>query len=62
MIREKLVERPIVTVTYFLPDEKKEGGAYVTVSGSVKEISDYERTVVFTDKTQIPIDDIIEIE
>ena len=62
MIREKLGDRPTVTVTYFLPDEKKEGGAYVTVSGPVREISEYERAMVFTNKTVIPIDDIIEIE
>ena len=31
MIQEHIKEQPEVTVTYFQPDEKKSGGAYVTV-------------------------------
>ena len=53
---------PIVTVTYFVPDKRKSGGAYVTACGTVKEINEYSHTVVFTDKTVVPIDDIVEIE
>ena len=51
-----------VTITYFQPDEKKSGGAYLTVTGCVKRIDEYEQTVVFTDRTAIPIDQISEIE
>lgn len=48
--------------TYFLPDERKDGGAYVTTMGAVKKIDPLEGRVVFTDGTQIPIEDILEIE
>lgn len=51
-----------VTITYFQPDEKKSGGAYLTITGCVKRIDEYEQTVVFTDKTAISIDQISEIE
>ena len=51
-----------VTITYFQPDEKKSGGAYLTVTGCVKRIDEYEQTVVFMDRTAIPIDQISEIE
>lgn len=65
MINERLAviglhikEQPNISVTYFLPDERKAGGRYVTVSGNVKNLDGIERVLIFTDKTQIPIDDI----
>ena len=48
--------------TYFLPDERKDGGAYVTAVGPVKRIDQLVRQVILTDRTAIPIDDILEIE
>lgn len=50
-----------VTVTYFQPDKRKEGGSYVTVSGAVKKIKEYERILVMQDGGQIPIDEIVDI-
>lgn len=51
-----------VTITYFVPDERKSGGAYVSHTGTVLRIDDYEHTLVMTDKTVIPIEQISEIE
>lgn len=59
---DKTDERPEISITYFLPDKKKSGGAYVTVKAVIKRIDEYERLVIFTDKSSIPIDDIYEIE
>ena len=59
---EKLSERPALTVTYFVPDEKKAGGAYVTRSGNLKKIDAFERWMQLADGTKIPLDDILEIE
>ncbi len=53
---------PDVAITYFVPDSKKSGGAYVTAKGVIKRIDEYERLVIFTDKSTIPIDDIYDIE
>lgn len=61
-LAEHLAEAPEVTVTYFKPDAKKEGGAYLTVSGRIKKIDEYERRLVFTDKRAIPLGDIFEIQ
>lgn len=61
MIQETLGEQPEVSITYFLPDKKKSGGAYVTVTGGVKKIDEYEHIVVMLDATKIPIDDIAKI-
>lgn len=48
--------------TYFLPDERKSGGAYVTVSGSLKKIDPLKHRIILTDGTVIPIEDILDIE
>lgn len=48
--------------TYFLPDEKKTGGAYVSSEGYVKSVDPYDRTVKLTDGIVIPIDFIIDIK
>ena len=37
LIRLMLPERPFITVTWFVPDERKKGGSYQTVSGRVRE-------------------------
>lgn len=51
-----------VSITYFVPDERKQGGAYLTITGVLTKIREYERDVVMEDGTQIPIDDIMAIE
>ena len=61
MILDNAENEPIVTITYFVPDKKKSGGAYVDVMGIVKEIDEYERCIVMTDKKKIPIEQIREI-
>ena len=62
LIAESLSDEPVIAVTYFLPDKKKAGGAYVTATGIVRKIDEYERTVVMNDGTRIPIEEITEIE
>ena len=62
MIVDNLDSEPIVTITYFVPDKKKSGGAYVDATGVVKEIDEYERCIVMTDKKKIPIEQVRAIE
>jgi len=45
-----------------MPDGRKSGGAYVSVTGTVKKIDDYEHVVVMRDGKKIPINEIAEIE
>ena len=51
-----------ISVTYFVPDEKKAGGAYETTEGYVKRIDEYRHVLVLTDGLQIAMEDIIELE
>ena len=54
--------QPEVSITYFVPDPHKEGGAYVTATGCVKKIDEYERTVILEDGTRIRMEDILDCE
>lgn len=62
MLEGCLVEQPEVTVTWFLPDERKAGGSYVTTVGRLKKTDHVERLMILTDGTRIPLDDILDIE
>ena len=62
IIVDRIKEHPEIEITYFQPDEKKKGGVYLTVTGTAKKIDEYERVVVMTDGTAIPIDEIISID
>ena len=59
---DSLDDEPEVTFTCFKPDERKAGGAYIEVTGTVKKVDDFERLIVMQDGTKIPMDDILNIE
>ena len=61
-IKEHIEDEQMFSITYFLPDKKKDGGRYVTATDFVVKIKDYENTVVMYDKSEIPIPDILMIE
>lgn len=46
---------PKVSITFFKPDEKKDGGEYICITGTVKKIDGYGENLIMTDGTQIPI-------
>ena len=49
-------------ITYFVPDEKKDGGEYVTYKGKISRIKEFEGLLVTELQTEIPICFIREIE
>lgn len=53
---------PEITVIYFRPDEKKAGGAYVSVSGRVQKVDGYRRRILLKDGTALPMDEIVGME
>lgn len=53
---------PEIRFTYFQPDGKKSGGAYVSVSGRVKKIDEYGHYVILEDGTALIIEHIFGME
>lgn len=62
ILQDEIKSRPNITVTYFVPDKKKDGGEYVTANGNIKRIDEIERIITFEDGKVITIDDVIEIQ
>lgn len=61
-IKNHIGDEQIYSITYFMPDKKKDGGQYVTIAGNIVKIKEFENIVVMADKTEIPIQDILLIE
>ena len=61
-ITDNIKEQPKATITYFVPDNKKDGGKYVTVTGKIKKIDKYKNVIILVDGTEIPINYVVDIE
>ena len=61
-ISEHLKDHPKVSITYFLPDAWKAGGEYVTVTGNIKKLDDYEHRIVLMDGSRILMEDVTMID
>lgn len=62
VLMEYLDEGPEVTVTFFLPDDRKKGGVYQTVSGKVKKIDFYSRRLIMDNAVILPMEYIIQMD
>ena len=62
ILLEHISERPEITVTWFRPDERKEGGAYITTTGHLKKLDEAERILILTDDTRIPLEAVVSLE
>lgn len=62
ILQDYFSEKPKITVTYFVPDEKKDGGAYVTHRGRIRKIDIYLRRLLFEDGTEVPLQYIFEMD
>ena len=62
LIRTQLMQKSQVSITYFVPDTKKEGGAYFTITGTIRKIEEIRHQVIMENGTVIPMNNIYEIE
>ena len=61
LLRQRLREEPEVTITRFVPDEKKAGGRYETLRGCVRRLNEVERTMILADGTKVEIDSVVDL-
>ena len=62
IIGEHIKEHPELELTYFQKDKKKTGGAYLKKTAQIKRIDDLERIMYFMDGTNLPMDDITDMQ
>lgn len=55
-------EEPQASITYFVADDKKAGGKYVTITERLKKFDEYHQTIQLSDGTVIALRDVLEIE
>lgn len=60
-LESRLHEQINISISYFIKDPKKEGGKYITIDGTIKQIDMINQLIILTDKTKIPMDNVIEI-
>lgn len=57
-LRDTIKAQPRVTVTYFVADAFKEGGAYRTAAGRAKKLTEENPRLILTDGEEIPLADL----
>ena len=53
---------PYITVVFFEKDRRKTGGTYRTVTGTVKKVDEYSRTLEMAEGLSIPFEDILSLD
>jgi len=61
-LAEKISEHPTVSLTYFQPDERKAGGAFVTAEGAAKKLDRHTGMVILDDGRKIPVENLMSIQ
>lgn len=62
ILLEHIAEQPEVTITWFCPDEKKSGGAYVVTVGRLKRVDETAGTLRLADGMTIALDEIVDLQ
>jgi len=62
LLRKNLSQKPEIEATYFQPDEKKSGGAYITIRGRIEKIDEYNHRILFTDGTAFPLENLFSLK
>lgn len=62
ILLEHMPQQPEIAVTWFQPDERKEGGQYITTVGQLRRIDETQRILWLTSGDQISLDSVMEIQ
>ena len=55
------LDKPLIAVTFFVPDVNKSGGSYRVYTGTLRFLDLGEGKLKFTDDTAIPLDDVVDL-
>lgn len=61
-LNEHAAETPQVTLTHFVPDSRKDGGAYRLTDGRLKQIDTDRQTLILCDGQRIPLSHILVVD
>lgn len=61
LLEEQIEEHLTVSITYFQPDARKDGGSYQTATGIIKRIDRIKGVIIFLDRREVSICEIVEV-
>jgi len=61
VIKEKIASKPELEITYFIPDDKKDGGRYETIIDNISKIDNYNEKIIMQNGLKIEIKEVIDI-
>ena len=61
-LKDNIARMPRVKVVFFVMDERKSGGRYVTIEGKVKRVREYEQELVMENGETIAFQDLLYIQ
>ena len=61
IIKNNISKKPLVTITYFISDDKKQGGKYVTIKAKIIKIDSDNKAILLENKNIVYIKDILNI-
>ena len=61
-LRALLPQKPKVQLTWFVPDERKAGGAYRTIEGIARKIDPIEQVLVLDSGERVPLNRMIDLK
>ncbi len=61
VVKEKISSKPELEITYFIPDDKKDGGRYETILDNISKIDTYNEKIIMQNGLKIDIKEIINI-
>lgn len=59
VLSENISKTPEIRISYFVTDERKSGGRYLTMEGRVKKVRDFEQEILMETGEIIPFQDIL---
>lgn len=62
IMNNKTMPETKVSITHFVPDIKKSGGAYLKTEGFIRKYDSFARKIIMSDKETIDIDAVVSVE
>lgn len=62
ILNEHLKEKHEIEITYFLKDNYKDGGKYITFKGIIRRIDEVNKIIYFLDRSKLNFEDIFQIK
>lgn len=62
IVKENIILKPKLKITYFENDTKKDGGSYITVLENIEKFNEYREVIILKNNQEIQIKDIVDID